>query len=107
MEKLYKSGEPYNCKALPSSSKTNSVELHIETMILSIIVEEIMNGDSEKVVIYSNNTLPLDCTRNFKVRSFNISGLQRVLPTSGIFAETENLLPNLFNQHWKCWMYVY
>ena len=52
--KPYKSGEPYDCNTLPSPSKTNRTEPYIEAMILSNIVEEIMNGDPQNVVAYAN-----------------------------------------------------
>ena len=47
-------------------------------MILSNIVEEIMNGDSQSVVTYANNGSLLNHTDNFVVQSFNISGMQKL-----------------------------
>ena len=43
--KPYKSREQYDCNTLPSQSNINRTEPYIEAMILSNIVEEIMNGD--------------------------------------------------------------
>ena len=97
--KRYKSDEPYDCNTLSSPSNTNRTEPYIEPMILSNILEEIMNGDSQKAVTYSNNELSLDRTGSFKVQSFNINGLQRVLPTLGIFAETLKSLAKLIHEH--------
>ena len=37
----------------------------------------------------------LNCTDNFVVQSFNISAVQRILPTLGIFAETKKSLTKL------------
>ena len=48
------SGEPYDSNTLPSPSNTNRTEPYSEVMILSNIVEEIMNGNSQSVVTYSN-----------------------------------------------------
>lgn len=52
-----------------------------------------MNGDSKSVVTYSNGGSPLNCTVSFVVQSFNINGVQRILPTLGAFTETKNLSP--------------
>ena len=93
--KPYKSGEPYDCNTLPSPSNTKRTEPYIEAMILSNIVEEIMNGDSQSVVTYSNDGSSLNRTGNFVVQSFNINGVQRLLPTLGIFAETKKSLTEL------------
>ena len=49
------SGEPYDSNTLPSPSNTNRTEPYSEVMILSNIVEEIMNGNSQSVVTYSND----------------------------------------------------
>ena len=56
-------------------------------MILPNIVEEIMNGDSQSVVTYSNDESSLNCTGNFVVQSFDINGVERILPTLGIFVD--------------------
>ena len=53
-----------------------------------------MNDDSQSVVTYSNDGSSLNRTDSFAIQSFNINGVQRILPTLGIFAETKNLLPN-------------
>ena len=90
-----KSGEPHDCNTFPSPSNTNRAEPYIEAMILSNIVEEIMNGDSQNVVTYSNDGSSLNRTGNFVVQSFNINGVQRMLLTSGIFAETKKSLAEL------------
>ena len=81
-------------------------------MILSNIVEEIMNDDSQSVVTYSNDGSSLNRTGSFAIQSFNINGVQRILPTLGIFSETKkisrridsNNTRNTFCSHW---MYVY
>ena len=53
--KPYKSGQPYDSNTFPSPSYTNKTEPYNEVMILSNIVEEIMNDDSQSVVTYSND----------------------------------------------------
>ena len=62
--KPYKSGKPYDCNTLLLQSNTNRTELYIEAMIISNIIEEIMNGDLETVVTYSNDGSSLNCTGN-------------------------------------------
>ena len=64
-------------------------------MILSNIVEEIMNGDSQSVVTYSIDGSSLNHTGNFLVQLFKINGVQRILPTLGIFTETKKSLAEL------------
>ena len=64
-------------------------------MILSNVVEEIMNDDSQSVVTYSNDGSSLNRTDSFAIQSFNINGVQRILPTLGIFAETKKSLAEL------------
>ena len=93
--KPYKSGKPYDCNTLLLPSNTNRTELYIEAMIISNIIEEIMNGDSQTVVTYSNDGSSLNCTGNFVVHSFNINGVQKILPTLGIFAERKRSLAEL------------
>ena len=72
-----KSDKPYDCNTLLLPSNTNRTELYIEAMIISNITEEIMNGDSQTVVTYSNDGPSLNCTGNFVVHSFNINGVQK------------------------------
>ena len=91
----YKSGEPYACNSLLSPSNTNRTEPYTEVMILSNIVEEMMNGDSQSVATYSYDRSSLNCTDSFVVQSFNINGVQRILPTLGIFTETKISLVEL------------
>ena len=64
-------------------------------MILSNIVEEMMNGDSQSVATYSYDRSSLNCTDSFVVQSFNINRVQRILPTLGIFTETKISLVEL------------
>ena len=51
-----------------------------------------MNDDSQSVVTYSNDGSSLNRTGNFAIQSFNINGVQRILPTLGIFSETKKSL---------------
>ena len=54
-----------------------------------------MNGDSQSVVNYLSYGSSLNRTGNFVVQSCNINGVQRLLPTLGIFAETKKSLTEL------------
>ena len=67
----------------------------MEATILSAIVEEVIKSDSECVITYSNNGSALSGTGNFIVRSFSINGVQRALPTLGVFTESRSTLGEL------------
>ena len=83
-------------------------------MILSNIVEEIMNGDSQSVVTYSNDGSSLNRTGSFVVQLFNIHGVQRILNITKIrdFCRNKKISPrndsnNTRNTFYSHWMYVY
>ena len=68
-----KSGEPNDCNTLPSPSNANRTDPYIKAMILSNIVEVIMNGDPQNAVTYSDDGSLLNRTGNFVVPSFNMN----------------------------------
>ena len=87
----YKSGEPCDCNTLPSPSNTNRTESYIEALILSNIVKEIMNGDSQNVVTYSNDGSFLNCTGSFVVPSFSMIEYKEYYQNYGFLQRQKNL----------------
>ena len=61
-------------------------------------LEEIMNGDSQSVLTYSNDGSSLDHAGDSVVQSFNISRVQRILQTLGILTETKKYLAKLIQK---------
>ena len=92
--KPYKSGEQYDCNTLPSQSNINRTEPYIEAMILSNIVEEIMNGDPQNVVTYSNYGSLLNRKGNCMVPSFNMNEYKEYCQNNGFLQRQKNLSPN-------------
>ena len=92
--KPYKSGEQYDCNTLQSQSNTNRTESYIEAMILSNIVEEIMNGDPQNVLTYSNYGSLLNRTGNCVVPSFNMNEYKEYCQNYGFLQRQKNLSPN-------------
>ena len=92
--KPYKSGEQYDRNTLPSQSNINRTEPYIEAMILSNIVEEIMNGDPQNVVTYSNYGSLLNRTGNCVVPSFNMNEYKEYCQKNGFLQRQKNLSPN-------------
>ena len=92
--KLYKSGEEYDCNTLPSQFNINGTELYNEAMILSKIVEEIMNGDPQNVVTYSNYGSLLNRTGSCVIPSFNMNEYNEYCQNYGFLQRQKNLSPN-------------
>ena len=63
-------------------------------MILSNIVEVIMNGDSQNVVIYSDDGSLLNRTGNFVVPSFNMKEYKEYYQNFGFLQRQKNISPN-------------
>ena len=93
--KFFEKKKPTDCNTLPASQNTIRTEPYIEAMILSGIVEEIMSGGSECVIVYSNDGSALSGTGSFVVQSFLVNGVKRALPTLGIFTESKKTLTEL------------
>ena len=80
---------------LPSSSNIRRTEAYMEAMALSCVVDEIMKEDSKACVVYSNDGSSQSVTGNYVVQSLTVNGVQRSLPTFGIFTETRESLKDL------------
>ena len=63
-------------------------------MILSNIVEEIMNGDPQNVVAYANYGSLLNCTGNFAVLPFSMNEYKEYYQNYGFLQSQKNLSPN-------------
>ena len=62
-------------------------------MALHMIVKQLMTG--ETCVVYSNDGSAQSGVRNYVVQSLSINGVQRNLPTFGIFTEKRETLADL------------
>ena len=94
--------KPYNenehgtdSNTLPAMSNTRRTERYMEAMALNKIVEEIMEEDSSSCVVYSNDGSSQSKVGNYVVQSLTVNGVQRSLPTFGIFSETRENLKDL------------
>ena len=78
---------------LPAHSNRRRVEVQVEAMALHMIVKQLMTG--ETCVVYSNDGSAQSGVRNYVVQSLSINGVQRNLPTFGIFTEKRETLADL------------
>ena len=78
---------------LPAHSNRRRVEVQVEAMALHMIVKQLMTG--ETCVVYSNDGSYQSGVRNYVVQSLSINGVQRNLPTFGIFTEKRETLADL------------
>ena len=74
---------------LPAHSNRRRVEVQTEALALALIVEEIMSGTA--CVVYSNDGSAQSGVGNFVVQSMFVNGIQRNLPTFGVFSENRHL----------------
>ena len=93
--RLYEKREPTDVNTLPASTNINRTESYVEAMILSSIVEDVMNSNENGVITYSNDGSSLSGTGSFVVQSFTINGKKRALPTLGVFTESKESLAEL------------
>ena len=63
-------------------------------MILSSIVEIIMNGDPQNIVTYSDDGLLLNRTGNFVVPSFKMNEYKEYYQNFGFLQRQKNISPN-------------
>ena len=80
---------------LPSTSSCRRTEAYMEAMALSCVVDEIMKDGSKTCVVYSNDGSSQSVTGSYVVQSLTVNGVQRSLPTFGIFTETRESLKDL------------
>ena len=70
-------------------------EPYFEAMALSSIVEEMMSEDTIASITYSNDGSSMSGVGLYVVQSLTLNGVQRCLPTSGIFTESHESLKGL------------
>ena len=78
---------------LPAHSNRRRVEVQVEAMALHMIVKELMTG--ETCVVHSNDGSAQSGVGNYVVQSLSINGVQRNLPTFGIFTKKRETLADL------------
>ena len=86
--KIYDRESPQDKNTLPAMSNIRRNQQCMETMALSMIVEEIMKDDSSTTIVYSNDGSGMCGVGKYVVQSLNVNGIKRTLPTLGIFTET-------------------
>ena len=79
--KQHVANEETTNNTLPAHSNRRRVE----AMALSLIVEELMSGSA--CVVYSNDESVQSGVGNYVVQSIFVNGIQRNLPTFGVFTE--------------------
>ena len=93
--KPYSTDHTTDNNTLPSMSNARRTERYAEAMVLNLIVEEIMQHDSQSCVVYPNDGSGQSGVGNYIVQSLTVNGTQRNLPTFGIFTETRSNLKDL------------
>jgi hypothetical protein len=80
---------------LPSMKNILHTEPNFEAMALCAIVEEIMEDGNSATVVYSNDGSSRSGVGSYVVQSFMVNGIQRCLPTFGIYTESRESLKDL------------
>ena len=70
-------------------------EAYFEAMALSSIVEEMMSEDTIASITHSNDGSSMNGVSSYVVQSLTLNGVQRCLPTFGIFIESHESLKDL------------
>ena len=99
--KIYDRDTPQDKNTLPAMSNIRSNQQCMETMALSMIVEEIMKDDSDTTIVYSNDGSGMSGVGKYIVQSLNVNGVKRTLPTLGIFTESRESLADLMKDTMK------
>ena len=80
---------------LPSMRNSLHTEPLLEAMALNAIVQEMMEEENTSSITYSNDGSSMNGVGSFVVQSLTINGVQRTLPTLGIFTESRESLKDL------------
>ena len=81
--------ESFIDNTLPFPSTARKIERYMKAMALARIVDDIMQEDSETCVVYYNDGSAQSGLGKYIVQSLTINGVQRSLPTFGIFTDQE------------------
>ena len=80
---------------MPAPSNARRVELYMEAMALSAIVEEIMSNDGDNCIVLSGDGSSNSGVGAYVVQSFVINRDSRTLPTLAICTESREVLADL------------
>ena len=80
---------------LPSMKNILHTEPLLEAMALNAIMQEMMEEGNTSSITYPNDGSSMNGVGSFVVQSLTINGVQRTLPTLGIFTESRESLKDL------------
>ena len=86
--KPYTPREEHDLNTLLSMKNIVHIESYSEAIALSSIVEEMMSEDTIASITYSNDGSSVSRVGSYVVQSLTLNGVQRCLPTFGIFTES-------------------
>ena len=92
--KVFQLNQETDKNTLSASLNTNRLEPYIEAMVLSSITNNIMSFN-DSTIVYSNDGSAQSHVGNYVVQSVSINGVQRALPTLGIYTESRESLAEL------------
>ena len=87
--------EERDLNRLPTMKNLVHTEPYFEAMALSSMVEEMMSEDTIVSITYSNDGSSMSGVGSYVVQSLTLSGVQRRLPTFGVFTESHESLKDL------------
>ena len=94
--KSYNRKEDIDDNTLPMRKNCRVNSKLFEAMALSLLVEDIMNDQTNSTcIVYSNDGSGMNKLGNYVVQSLSINGVRRSLPTFGVFTETKETLKDL------------
>ena len=93
--KPYVEHDTSDLNTLPSMNNIRHTEPCFEAMALNAIVEEVMRNDCNTCITYSNDGSSMSGVGAYVVQSLTINGVQRSLPTLGVFTESRETLKDL------------
>ena len=91
----YAPREEHDLNTLPSMKNLVHTEPYFKAMALSLIVEEMMSEDTITSIAYSNDGSSMSGLGSNAVQSLTLSGVQKCLPSFGIFTESCESLKDL------------
>ena len=91
----YTPREERDLNTLPSMKNLVHTEPYFEAMALSSIAEGMMSEDTIASIAYSNDGSSVSGVGSYVVQSLTLNGVQRCLPTFGIFTESREGLKDL------------
>ena len=93
--KMFTAKEKFDNNTLPAPNNIRRTESYLEALALNCVVEEMMTGDDESCVVYSNDGSAQSGVGSYVVQSFTVNGKPRALPTFAVFTESRETLAEL------------